>query len=290
MDKKFYTSRYDRIFKTIFFKENDHELLKELIHEITKLVIHIEKIVNCELPISDILEKEKRVDGIIDTIRERIHIELNADTKECFRMRNFLYFVSIMLEDIKRGKNYNSKKKYIHISLDFSINNQLQNITQYQWHDAINKVSTIKNIALYYVNISKIKEICKNNEKLQKEFNLLYALDLDKKELIEFAERTDNKMVKKYKGEITKLNDDKIVIKSLTYEEDQEMLMNAIKEDYIEEGHEQGVKEGHEQGVKQAKIETAKKLLEMFMPIKDIIKVTNLPESKILELQKATKI
>lgn len=290
MDKKFYTSRYDRIFKTIFFKEKDHELLEELIHEITKLVIHIEKIVNCELPISDILEKEKRVDGIIDTIKERIHIELNSDTKEYFRMRNFLYFVSIMLEDIKRGKNYNPKKKYIHISLDFSTNNQLQNITRYQWHDAINKVSTIKNIALYYVNISKIKEICKNNEKLQKEFNLLYALDLDKKELIKFAERTDNKMVKKYKDEITKLNDDKIVIKSLTYEEDQEMLMNAIKEDYIEEGHEQGVKEGHEQGVKQTKIETAKKLLEMFMPIKDIIKVTNLPESKILELQKATKI
>ena len=47
---------------------------------------------------------------------------------------------------------------------------------------------------------------------------MLYALDLDKKELIEFAERTDNKMVKKYKDEITKLNDDTIVIKALTYE------------------------------------------------------------------------
>lgn len=97
-------------------------------------------------------------------------------------------------------------------------------------------------------------------------------------------------MLKKYKDEITKLNDDTIVIKSLTYEEDQEMLMNAIKENYMEEGHEQGIKEGHEQGVKETKIETAKKLLEMLMPIKDIIKVTNLPENKILELQKATKI
>lgn len=89
-------------------------------------------------------------------------------------------------------------------------------------------------------------------------------------------------MVKKYKDEITKLNDATIVIKSLTYEEDQEMLMNTIKENYMEEGHEQGVKE--------TKIETAKKLLEMLMPIKDIIKVTNLPENKILELQKTTKI
>ncbi len=44
---KFYTSKYDRLFKKIFFKEEDHDLLEELIEEITKLVIHVEKIVNC---------------------------------------------------------------------------------------------------------------------------------------------------------------------------------------------------------------------------------------------------
>lgn len=289
MNNKFYTSRYDRLFKKIFFKEEDHDLLEELIKEITNLVIFVEKIVNCELPITDIFEKEKRVDGIIDTTKERIHIEINSDTKDYYRMRNFLYFVAIMLEDIKRGKNYNPKKKYIHISLDFSDKNNLQNITKYRCYDVINKVATVKNITLYYVNVSRIKRICKENKDLQKEYALLYALDLGKEELMEFAERTDNKMVKKYKDEITKLNDDTIVIKSLTYEEDREMLMNAIKKDYLEEGRELGVKEGHELGIKegqnQNKLETAKKLLEMLMPIKDIMKVTNLPESKILELK-----
>ena len=289
MNNKFYTSRYDRLFKKIFFKEEDHDLLEELIKEITNLVICVEKIVNCELPITDIFEKEKRVDGIIDTTKERIHIEINSDTKDYYRMRNFLYFVAIMLEDIKRGKNYNPKKKYIHISLDFSDKNNLQNITKYRCYDVINKVATVKNITLYYVNVSRIKRICKEKKDLQKEYALLYALDLGKEELMEFAERTNNKMVKKYKDEITKLNDDTIVIKSLTYEEDREMLMNAIKEDYLEEGRELGVKEGHELGIKegqnQNKLETAKKLLEMLMPIKDIMKVTNLPESKILELK-----
>ncbi len=289
MNNKFYTSRYDRLFKKIFFKEEDHDLLEELIKEITNLVICVEKIVNCELPITDIFEKEKRVDGIIDTTKERIHIEINSDTKDYYRMRNFLYFVSIMLEDIKRGKNYNPKKKYIHISLDFSDKNNLQNITKYRCYDVINKVATVKNITLYYVNVNRIKRICKENKNLQKEYALLYALDLGKEELVDFAERTNNKMVKKYKDEITKLNDDTIVIKSLTYEEDREMLMNAIKEDYLEEGRELGVKEGHELGIKegqnQNKLETAKKLLEMLMPIKDIMKVTNLPESKILELK-----
>ena len=281
MNNKFYTSRYDRLFKKIFFKEEDHDLLEELIKEITNLVICVEKIVNCELPITDIFEKEKRVDGIIDTTKERIHIEINSDTKDYYRMRNFLYFVAIMLEDIKRGKNYNPKKKYIHISLDFSDKNYLQNITKYRCYDVINKVATVKNITLYYVNVSKIKRICKEKKDLQKEYALLYALDLGKEELMQFAERTDNKMVKKYKDEITKLNDDTIVIKSLTYEEDREMLMNAIKEDYLEEGRELGVKEGQNQ----TKLETAKKLLEMNMSLDDIVNVTGLNKKNVIEIK-----
>lgn len=281
MNNKFYTSRYDRLFKKIFFKEEDHDLLEELIKEITNLVIFVEKIVNCELPITDIFEKEKRVDGIIDTTKERIHIEINSDTKDYYRMRNFLYFVAIMLEDIKRGKNYNPKKNYIHISLDFSDKNNLQNITKYRCYDVINKVATVKNITLYYVNVSRIKRICKENKDLQKEYALLYALDLGKEELMKFAERTDNKMVKKYKDEITKLNDDTIVIKSLTYEEDREMLMNAIKEDYLEEGRELGVKEGQNQ----TKLETAKKLLEMNMSLDDIVNVTGLNKKNVIEIK-----
>lgn len=281
MNNKFYTSRYDRLFKKIFFKEEDHDLLEKLIKEITSLVICVEKIVNCELPITDIFEKEKRVDGIIDTTKERIHIEINSDTKDYYRMRNFLYFVAIMLEDIKRGKNYNPKKKYIHISLDFSDKNHLQNITKYRCYDVINKVATVKNITLYYVNVSRIKRICNEKKDLQKEYALLYALDLGKEELMKFAERTDNKMVKKYKDEITKLNDDTIVIKSLTYEEDREMLMNAIKEDYLEEGRELGVKEGQNQ----TKLETAKKLLEMNMSLDDIVNVTGLNKKNVIKIK-----
>lgn len=281
MNNKFYTSKYDRLFKKIFFKEEDHDLLEELIKEITNLVICVEKIVNCELPITDIFEKEKRVDGIIDTTKERIHIEINSDTKDYYRMRNFLYFVAIMLEDIKRGKNYNPKKKYIHISLDFSDKNHLQNITKYRCYDVINRVATVKNITLYYVNVSRIKRICNEKKDLQKEYALLYALDLGKEELMKFAERTDNKMVKKYKDEITKLNDDTIVIKSLTYEEDREMLMNAIKEDYLEEGRVLGVKEGQNQ----TKLETAKKLLEMNMSLDDIVNVTGLNKKNVIKIK-----
>lgn len=38
-------------------------------------------------------------------------------------------------------------------------------------------------------------------------------------------------------------------------------------------------------GISQNKLETAKKLLEMLIPIKDIIKVTNLPEQKVIEIK-----
>ena len=79
------------------------------------------------------------------------------------------------------------------------------------------------------------------------------------------------------KAEIIKLNDDTIVIKALTYEEDQEMLMNAIKEDYLEEGH--------ELGVNQTKLETAKKLLEMNMSLDKIASITGLEKEKIMKLK-----
>ena len=35
-EKKFYTAKYDRVFKTIFCNEDDHTLLKELLERILK--------------------------------------------------------------------------------------------------------------------------------------------------------------------------------------------------------------------------------------------------------------
>ncbi len=79
------------------------------------------------------------------------------------------------------------------------------------------------------------------------------------------------------KDEITNNNDDTIVIKSLTYEEDREMLMNAIKEEYLEEGH--------ALGVNQTKLETAKTLLEMNMSLDDIVNVTGLNKKNVIEIK-----
>ena len=35
-EKKFYTAKFDRVFKTIFCDEDDHTLLKELLERILK--------------------------------------------------------------------------------------------------------------------------------------------------------------------------------------------------------------------------------------------------------------
>ena len=87
------------------------------------------------------------------------------------------------------------------------------------------------------------------------------------------------------KAEITKNNDDTIVIKALTYEEDQEMLMNAIKEDYLDQGYKLGFKEGYKLEVNQNKLEIAKKLLEMNMSLDNIVSITGLEKEKLLKLK-----
>ena len=53
----------------------------------------------------------------------------------------------------------------------------------------------------------------------------------------------------------------------------------------LKEGVEKGLKEGKEQGKKQANIETAKKLLKLKMPIKQIKEITGLNEEEIRKIK-----
>ena len=53
-----------------------------------------------------------------------------------------------------------------------------------------------------------------------------------------------------------------------------------------DKGFEQGIKQGIEQGIEQRNIEIVKAMLESNVPIKDIIKYTNLSMEEIKQLKK----
>ena len=95
--------------------------------------------------------------------------------------------------------------------------------------------------------------------------------DLDKDDLKTLSNGDD--FVAKYTDELTKLNDSDEFQSWMTYEEDQQMILNTEK------------KMSYNEGQNDSKLEIAKKMLSRGDDINDIIDVTNLSKDEILNLK-----
>ena len=56
------------------------------------------------------------------------------------------------------------------------------------------------------------------------------------------------------------------------------------REEGIEQGREEGIEQGREEGIEKGKIQTAKRLKELKVPIQTIAEATNLSVQKIIKL------
>ncbi len=98
--------------------------------------------------------------------------------------------------------------------------------------------------------------------------------DLDKDDLKALSNGDD--FVAKYTDELTKLNDSDAFQSWMTYEEDQQMILNTEKK--------MSYNAGLEKGQNDSKLEIAKKMLSRGDNINDIIEVTDLSKDEILKL------
>ena len=80
MEKKFYTAKYDRVFKTVLCDEENPHLLQEFLSRILKKKIEIVEFLRNELPVNDVIEKVKTVDVLVKADNEYVHIEINIGT------------------------------------------------------------------------------------------------------------------------------------------------------------------------------------------------------------------
>ena len=76
-DNKFYTAKFDRVFKTIFCDEDNSNLLKELLERIFKKKIELIEFLRSELPVVNTIDRSKTVDVLLKVDNEYLHIELN---------------------------------------------------------------------------------------------------------------------------------------------------------------------------------------------------------------------
>ena len=180
--KKFYTAKYDRVFKTILCDEDNKDLFQEILSRLLKKKVEIIEFLRNELPVQTTLEKVKTVDVLVKVDGEYTHIEINGSSPKYLHIRNFIYFSTFYCKKVQRGEAYDYVTKFIHIDLTYEMNSEEEYIHYYIQSDK--EVKYLENIEIIEYNMDKIMEYW-YNKNIQKvnEYKHLIMLDLETKGL-----------------------------------------------------------------------------------------------------------
>lgn len=280
---KFYTGKYDRVFKSIIVDgKNNHKILKAILKSILKREIEDIEILRNELPVKSIDERSKTVDLLVKTQEKYIHVELN--TNVCFKFRNYIFFSNIIDQKTKRGEEYIDDYEFIHIDLNFVKGNKGNEINEY-YVQTIDGKKYISNVRIIEYNIDKkIDFWYSENGKIKEEYQYLVMLDLELKELDNLA--LGDEVVMEYREELKELNKSEEFQAYMTVEEDRERILNTEKIRSYRKGVSEGISEGIIEGIKNNKKEVIENLQEMHMPLDQIAKVVNMSVEKLEEFIK----
>lgn len=267
---KFYTAKYDRVFKTILCDEDDKELLQEFLSRLLERKVEIIEFLRSELPVSTTEEKTKTVDVLVKVDGEYTHIELNGTSPKYLHIRNYMYFSSLYIKKVQKGEEYDLETKFIHIDLTYGMDSG-KDIIKYYVQSSDNE-KYLENIEIIEYNMDKIMEYWYNQD-IQKvnQYKHLIMLDLETNGLKELSKGDD--FVGKFEDKITKLNETETFQSAMTYEQDQKLILNTEKRISYNEGKEE------------SKIEIAKSMLVDKVDLVAISKYTGLTEEEISNLK-----
>ena len=135
----------------------------------------------------------------------------------------------------------------------------------------------------YYIELEKFR---KQNPDMQDERNQWLAfIDMERGDLLEMAKKKNNEIKNAVKDYEVLTGDEEIKrlaeVRLMSELEEKSALATARAK-----GTEEGLKRGTEEGLKQGKKEIAKKLLEMKLPLKQIIEATGLSKEEIENIKK----
>ena len=283
---EFYTCRNDRAFKEVFLNPNNSDLLKALLEFILKIKIDKLEIRKTELLSGNVNIKDKRVDAIVHTGNKKIEIEINSQNKDYLHTRSTAYICNIYQSNANVGDTYNEDTDIIQVNLTWGLGRNNDEMKIYKIMNEKGELY-VKNFIIYEINMDYYDKIwySKNEEEIKKN-QYMIMLDLDKKELENMPK---DKIVDKYITNVTIVNNDPEFQKYMSEEEDKRKIQNSLlseaKEEGISQGYTSGINDGISKGVSQEKVNIAKNLLSMNMPIEDISKATGLSINEIKGLK-----
>ena len=283
----------DIVFKA-FFSRNVH-YLKSFLSAILGKQIKIKKVIHDAR--LEQLTKEMKY-GILDLEVELedgeiVNVEMQLRDNKNIEKRTTFYASKKIVEQLEPNGNYEELKRVIVIAiLDYNLTDLEEYITETVRVVSNHKEYELNNVVkYYYIELEKFRN---QEPDMNVELNQWLAfIDMERGDLLEMAKK-ENKEIKDAVKDYEVLTGDEEIkrlteVRLMSELEEQSALATARAkgtEEGLKQGKEEGLKLGKEEGLKQGKEEIAKKLLEMNLPLKQIIEVTGLSKEEIEKIEK----
>ena len=281
----------DYIFKRLFSKKGNEDILKDLLESILEITIEkVEVMQEIELERVDIKDKL----GILD-IRAIINENITVDIEMQMQMvdeknmieRTLFYWAGLYYTGLKRGQDYKLNNKVITINiLMYNIFKKENYHTIATIRDNENNEKITDRLEIHFIELPKfLKSKEKGNKKLRQWLEFICN---KRKGEVEMAVK-ENEKIAKANQEWEYLRGDeaekRLAFLKEKWERDWNSNMHYAEETGMEKGMKKGMKEGRKEGVKEGKKEVAIKMLRKRIDEVMIAEVTNLTLEEIEKLR-----
>ena len=284
MEKKFYTAKYDAVFKAIFCSPKNKDLLQTLLERCLNTKVSIISIMAPEILKKNVYVKNKTLDVLVKAKGYLINVEINSEYYRALIYRNSGYIYEKYAELAKVGDNYSHMPKVIQINFTCGLPENHPAKCCYVRYDPKEKIEYKDNLTIYEYNVDKIKKMCYNGDT---KYDYIAALDYNKEEINKYCK--EDKYMDKFKKEVDKLNADIEFTEFLSAEEDAQKVHNTLIIEAKEQGYIAGELYGEKKGEKKGAMEKAaiiaKNLLDLNINISDIEAATGLNKKEIIALK-----
>ena len=287
---KWLTCKYDKVFKSIMLKEKNYPFLEAIIKTVFTDV-KIDKVIISELPITNVKDKIRYLDCIIQSSNTLINIEINTNPSKTIKFRNFNYFTALFSNYMNEGDKYEEYRKYnfCQINFTYGLKNKGKIKNEYVIKEVKGNNRYIDNFTIIEVNMDKLKEKWEAKEKeVIEKYKYVLMMELNKKELEKLIKEEGDEIIMGYKEQIEKINRLKNIMNNWDYEKDNERVINSLKREYREEGEARGIQKGHLAGLKEGqnkeRLSFAQNLKKMNMSLGFIAKALNVTENQAKQL------
>lgn len=277
----------DIVFKRVFSKEGNEDILKALLEAILEIPIREVTVKNPELP-RNLYESKAGVLDVKVEIDKDIICDIEMQVKDLGNIdkRSTFYMSKILSDELKKSEDYIQVKNTIVINLlnfEFYQRNSYHSIAHMKFektkenefvdmgYQREEEIAT-KDLEMHFIEIPKfVKKNPEANTKLEQWLWLIVG----REEKLEMA--------KKENEEIKKAMD---IIDEMSMDEKEWELYQSRKMAIMDynTGIREAKEEGKEEGERKSKIEIAKKLLSKKISIEEIEEITGLSKEEIQKL------